>query len=330
MGIFKKKRDLTIFIDGENAAPLWAIPLYVYLVREYSLAECYVIGNTNKIASDYHRFEGKHFHLVNSMTGKNSADTWLVMMATEALCSNKVNNLAVFSNDRDFAPLARLAAEKKKQITLYAKFDSGNRSLLESFYKANGGDYLKVQLIDGQKPIDEQVEKPKPITLKERVLKFLDFKNNFNNKSSELAQQLAQMKEKQLQDKGKVAPPKVANAKKPKAPKAPKPKKKPVPAKIPFSATDGRGQRLYEEMPASIHNYYDRRGKKGKVSIVLAKDKDGEFIELPFINGMVEGVFTEMISRLKICPEGTSYRMYIKSLGLIIKHERLFYGVGHR
>ena len=153
--------DLVVFIDAENASPKWGVPLYVWLCQNFKVRECYCVGNRAKTGADYLRLEGPKFHIVNSMVGKDSADTWLVMLGTRELCLRRsVKKVAILSNDRDFAPLAYLAAERKKKLIIYAAAVSGVDGLKQAIKRIEPGESAAVETIDLDKLVAQQLGRP--------------------------------------------------------------------------------------------------------------------------------------------------------------------------
>jgi hypothetical protein len=153
--------DLVVFIDAENASPKWGVPLYVWLCQNFKVRECYCVGNRAKTGADYLRLEGPKFHIVNSMVGKDSADTWLVMLGTRELCLRRsVKKVAILSNDRDFAPLAYLAAERKKKLIIYAAAVSGVDGLKQAIKRIEPGESAAVETIDLDKLVGQQLGRP--------------------------------------------------------------------------------------------------------------------------------------------------------------------------
>ena len=141
--------DLVIFIDAENASAKWGVPLYVWLCQNFKVRECYCVGNRATVAKDYLLLEGPKFHLVNSMLGKDSADTWLVMLGSRELCLRRsVKKVAILSNDRDFAPLAYLAAERQKKLIIYAAGNSGTEGLKQAIKRTEAGEAASVEVIE--------------------------------------------------------------------------------------------------------------------------------------------------------------------------------------
>ena len=119
------------------------------------------MGNRKSVPQDYLLLEGPRFHLVNSDLGKDSADTWLVMLGSRELCLRRsVKKIAILSNDRDFAPLAYLAAERKKKLIIYAANHVGTESLRQAIKRTEAGEAASVEVIELDKLVGRQLEQP--------------------------------------------------------------------------------------------------------------------------------------------------------------------------
>lgn len=111
--------NIHIFIDAENMPPKAALESYDFLKAEHNVYRCDVVGKWMTIPRAYKAYLSRKFQIQNSDFGKNSADLWLTVMIARAIYEEpELELLAIFSNDRDFAPVINLAVEKKKQVLL--------------------------------------------------------------------------------------------------------------------------------------------------------------------------------------------------------------------
>ena len=315
--------DLVVFIDAENAAAKWGVPLYVWLCQNFKVRECYCVGNRAKVAKEYLLLEGTKFHLVNSMLGKDSADTWLVMLGARELClRSSVKKIAILSNDRDFAPLAYLAAERGKKLVIYAAKNNGTEGLKQAIQRTEAGEAAAVEVIELDKLVGRQLEKPKA-NLKSKIL--MGAKNLMK-----LPQKVMKKKSPALPGAEVMAAHElVPQEKKKKAKAAPKPapqpqKKKPKAAPeakrelaLPFSQPGGESEKLFKQMPAGIHNYFARR--RDQVKLILAVGLQGDFLEVPFVEGIHSVMFLRILMDYGVIKDTKVDAGFFKSLGLSCK-----------
>lgn len=332
-----KHGDLVVFIDAENASPKWGVPLYVWLCQNYAVRECYCVGNRNTIPQDYLLLEGREFHVVNSMLGKDSADTWLVMLGTRELCLRRsVKKIAIFSNDRDFAPLAFMAAERGKEVVIYAANLPGTQGLVQTIKRTEAGDAASVQLIELDKLVGRQLDKPK-LEFKERLwqgarnlvqapLKL--WRSRGEQETTEGGTGV--MEHHELVPASKPRRPrrvKTAEGKEAQKCSVTKPKAEPQrrgrPAKISFSQVGGTSEKLFEALPKEIRNYFARRRSQQK--LILAPGPQGEILEVPFVDGMKMEVLYQMMLKMEIIKNGHEIEGMLKTLGLVRKDGCVFY-----
>jgi len=315
--------DLVVFIDAENAAAKWGVPLYVWLCQNFKVRECYCVGNRAKVAKDYLLLEGAKFHLVNSMLGKDSADTWLVMLGARELClRSSVKKIAILSNDRDFAPLAYLAAERGKKLVIYAAKTNGTEGLKQAIQRTEAGEAAAVEVIELDKLVGRQLEKPKA-NLKSKILMG--------------AKDLIKLPQKVMKKKSPALPGAdvmaahelVPKEKKKKAKAAPKPAPQPASKKakgksgakrelsLPFSPPGGESEKIFKTLSSTVHNYLARR--KDEVKLILVKRQDGAFLEVPFVDGMQSNVFLSILIEYGVIKNGKVEAGFYSSLGLSCK-----------
>lgn len=325
--------DLVIFIDAENASPKWGVPLYVWLCQNFSVRECYCVGNRKSVGDEYLRLEGPKFHLVNSDLGKDSADTWLVMLGSRELCLRRsVKKIAILSNDRDFAPLAYLAAEREKKLIIYAAKNAGTQGLQQTIQRLETGEAASVEAIELDKLVGRQLEKPneslgtKLLTGAKNLMKLpqkLWHKEQEGEKPLPNAHVMATHE---------MAPKKTRKARAAKKP-APQPVKKPAKAKgksgekrplaLAFSQPGGESERLFKNLPVSVHNYLVRR--REKIKLLLALGQEGDFLEIPFVEGMASGMFLEILINYKVIKGGNVEEDFYRSLGLVCRGQTVYY-----
>ena len=99
--------------------PKPALESYDFLKSEHNVYKCDVVGKLESLAYAYKNRRNNKFFIRNANFGKNSADLWLTVLIARAIFEEPdLELLAIFSNDRDFAPIVSLAVEKKKQVLL--------------------------------------------------------------------------------------------------------------------------------------------------------------------------------------------------------------------
>ena len=319
--------DLVVFIDAENASAKWGVPLYVWLCQNFKVRECYCVGNRAKVAKEYLLLEGTKFHLVNSMLGKDSADTWLVMLGARELClHSSVKKIAILSNDRDFAPLAYLAAERGKKLVIYAAKTNGTEGLKQAIKRTEAGAAASVETIELDKLVGRQLEKPK---------------ENLKNKILMGAMDLMKLPQRVMQKKKIPALPgaevmaahELVPQEKKKAKKAPKAAPKAVPQaagkkakgkggakrelSLPFSPPGGESEKIFKSLSSNVHNYLARR--KDEVKLILVKRQDGAFLEVPFVDGMQSNVFLSILIEYGVIKNTKVEAAFYSNLGLACK-----------
>ncbi|WP_026765776.1 NYN domain-containing protein [Selenomonas ruminantium] len=314
--------DLVVFIDAENASPKWGVPLYVWLCQNFKVRECYCVGNRSKTGNEYLRLEGPKFHIVNSMVGKDSADTWLVMLGTRELCLRRsVKKIAILSNDRDFAPLAYLAAERKKKLIIYAAAVSGVEGLKQAIKRIEPGESAAVETIDLDKLVGQQLGRPveswqeKLLTGARKLIKFPGKLWPRKNKTAALPS--ANVMEPYLLTlaKGKAVSRNVGKKKKKGHQKQE--------LSLVFSQPDGASERLFRNLSPELHNYLAKR--QSQVKLILAPGINGEIIEVPFINGMRDTVFLAFLVAFKVVKKGNLDDVFYRSLGLVCRQNAVYY-----
>ena len=317
--------DLVVFIDAENASPKWGVPLYVWLCQNFKVRECYCVGNRAKVAKDYLLLEGPKFHLVNSMLGKDSADTWLVMLGSRELCLRRsVKKVAILSNDRDFAPLAYLAAERKKKLIIYAAKTSGTEGLKQAIKRTEAGEAASVEVIELDKLVGRQLEKPKAdlkTKLLSRARNIIKFPQRLWKKEEKPALPGAQaMAHHEMVPGSSKTPKRVRKVKKVAGKKAAELKR---PLSIAFSQPGGESEKRFSKISVSAHNYLARR--HDKIRLILGLSQDGVFVEIPFVDGMQESTFLELLIAYGVIKGGNVDAAFYSSLGLVCRKKTVCY-----
>ena len=319
--------DLVVFIDAENASAKWGVPLYVWLCQNFKVRECYCVGNRAKVAKEYLLLEGSKFHLVNSMLGKDSADTWLVMLGARELClHSSVKKIAILSNDRDFAPLAYLAAERGKKLVIYAAKTNGTEGLKQAIKRTEAGAAASVKTIELDKLVGRQLEKPKEnlkdkilmgardlMNLPQRVLKKKDLPA-LPSQEVMAAHELVPQEKKKAKVASKAAPKPAPQPAKKKSKAAPEAKRELV---LPFSQPGGESEALFKKLPPGIHNYFARR--RDQVKLILAVGLQGEFLEVPFVEGMHSAMFLGILIDYGVIKNTKVEAAFYSNLGLVCK-----------
>ena len=319
--------DLVVFIDAENASPKWGVPLYVWLSQNFKVRECYCVGNRAKTGLEYLRLEGPKFHIVNSMVGKDSADTWLVMLGARELCLRRsVKKIAIFSNDRDFAPLAYLAAERKKKLIIYAAAVRGVDGLKQTIKRIEPGESAAVETIDLDKLVGQQLGRPieswqeKLLTGARKLIKFPG-KLWPDKHQQTVALPAADVMEQYVLTPGKgKAVSNVLSAGKKKKKKSGSKKQA---LSLVFSQRGGTSERLFLNLSSELHNYLAKR--QSQVKLILAPGINGEIVEVPFINGMRDTVFMAFLIAFKVIKKGNLDDAFYRSLGLVCRQKAVYY-----
>lgn len=321
--------DLVVFIDAENASAKWGVPLYVWLCHNFKVRECYCVGNRAKAAKEYLRLEGPKFHIVNSKVGKDSADTWLVMLGARELCLRRsVKKIAILSNDRDFAPLAYLAAERQKKLIIYAAAIGGVEGLKQCIKRTEpGGESAAVETIELDKLVSQQLGVPAASSFREKFLTgartLMKFPGNLWPKQAKQAVPLPAANVMEPYALPPV-PEKAVSAGR----QQPKKKRKKGSApkwelSLPFSQPGGASERLFEHLPVEVHNYLVRR--QNQIKLILAPVRNGDFVEIPFIEGMNTSVFLSLLVAFKVLKGGPLDEEFCRSLGLVCRQGAVYY-----
>lgn len=319
--------DTVIFIDAENVSVIWGVPLYVWLCQNYKVRECYCVGNRAKVAKEYLRLEGPRFHMVNSKLGKDSADTWLVMLGSRELCLKRsVKKIAILSNDRDFAPLAYLAAERKKKLVIYAADKSGVEGLKQAIKRTEPGEAASVEVIELDKLVGRQLEKPAKANLREKILTgartLIKFPGKlWPKKAKEKEQESASLPSAEVMDVHTQAPGKNARIRIGKKGSKKGVKKRDFPLR--FSQPDGASERMFHNLSSELHNYLARR--EDQIRLILAPGSNGDFVEIPFVEGMKTSVFLGILVAFKVIRKGNVSDEFYHSLGLVCRNGAVFY-----
>ena len=111
--------NIHIFIDAENVPVTKAIEAYEFMKEEHNVLFCDVVAKESTISPLYIKRRSKTFRIQNCDFGKNSADLWLTVCMARAIYEEPDTELfVIFSNDRDFIPVIKLAVENKRQVLL--------------------------------------------------------------------------------------------------------------------------------------------------------------------------------------------------------------------
>ena len=318
--------DLVVFIDAENVSHSWGVPLYVWLGQNFKVRECYCVGNRAKVAREYLLLEGPKFHIVNSMVGKDSADTWLVMLGARELCLRRsVKKIAILSNDRDFAPLAYLAAERKKKLIIYAAAVNGVTGLKQAIKRIEPGDSAAVETIELDKLVGQQLGRPVE-SWQERFINGARSLIKFPGKLWPGAgKKAAVLPAADVLESHTLVPGRGKAAINPLL--LPKKKRKKGNKKqdisLTFSQPGGSSERIFNSLSPELHNYMAKR--QSRVKFILAKGLNGELLEVPFVNGMRDTVFLSFLVAFKVVKNGKVDDEFYRSLGLIHSQQAIYY-----
>jgi hypothetical protein len=257
------------------------------------------------------------------MVGKDSADTWLVMLGTRELCLRRsVKKVAILSNDRDFAPLAYLAAERKKKLIIYAAAVSGVDGLKQAIKRIEPGESAAVETIDLDKLVAQQLGRPveswqeKLLTGARNLIKFPG--KLWPRKDKTVSLPSANVMEPYL-----LTPAKGKAVSRPWGKKKKKKGSQKQDLAVFFSQADGASERLFRNLSPELHNYLAKR--QSQVKLILAPGLNGEIIEVPFINGMRDTVFLAFLVAFKVVKKGNLDDAFYRSLGLVCRQNAVYY-----
>jgi hypothetical protein len=92
---------------------------------------------------------------------------------------------------------------------------------------------------------------------------------------------------------------------------------------VAFSQPDGDSERLFRNLSPELHNYLAKR--QSQVKLILAPGLSGEFVEVPFIDGMRDGVFMAFLIAFKVIKKGNLDDAFYRSLGLVHRQNAVYY-----
>ena len=93
--------------------------------------------------------------------------------------------------------------------------------------------------------------------------------------------------------------------------------------KISFSQPGGESEKCFKSISVSAHNYLARR--QDKLRLVLGMGRNGEFMEIPFVDGMQESTFVELLITFGIIKGGNVGQDFYSSLGLVCRKKAVYY-----
>ena len=150
-----------IFIDAENIPPHIGFRAIEKFGREYLIKKIDIIGKLETISHRYRALTDEPFRVQNCFYGKNEADTWLcVEIARTVFEEQEVDTIIILSNDRDFLPAIKLAADYKRKV-LFVSNGLGHRNLT-NFLKDLQVNLALVKLIDYRDELNIVEEDGKP------------------------------------------------------------------------------------------------------------------------------------------------------------------------
>ena len=145
------KMKIHIFIDAENVPIANALTTCNVLADGNEVVRSDVVGKEDTLSPAYVKRQSKTFRIHNCDYGKNSADMYLTVLIAKAIYEERDTDiLAIVSNDRDFAPVIRLAVEKRKQVLLLSMAEQ-SKALEQSLKRMNiDMNYVTLGVIDGE------------------------------------------------------------------------------------------------------------------------------------------------------------------------------------
>ena len=154
-----------IFIDAENVKPDFCFMAVEKYRREYNINRVDIIGKEDTISQKY-KTAGEPYRVQNCYFGKNSADTWLCVEISKAVFEeSEVETIIIVSSDRDFLPAIKLAVEKNKSVIMISNgFGHKNLRKLLRELKINLDNVQLVDYRDGL-IVPEEVRKKKKKSL---------------------------------------------------------------------------------------------------------------------------------------------------------------------
>lgn len=165
-GVITPMGNTRVFIDVDNVHKEAAVETYRKLIAECRVSFCDFVGLPMALSDEIRRLAttDKRVHVVESDVGKkNSADTWLTMLATHAiLTETNLSHLVIVSSDKDFVPVVWLAQRYGIKVTVIAKegMEKGIENSIKEMSVGVSGD-VKVVTIDKKKVVTaEEILEP--------------------------------------------------------------------------------------------------------------------------------------------------------------------------
>ena len=317
-----------IFIDAENIPATNALETYDIL-RESGACQCDVVGKEDTLPPAYIKRRSKKFRIHNCDYGKNSADMYLTVIVAKAIYEKTDTDiLAIISNDRDFAPIIQLAVEKQKQVLLLG-LEAQAQGLANSLERMNiDEDFLTLGTIDSAPPSDSVKVEDLPSGLFEYYRKhykgatifvkrgdklvelpfidgmhanqFIDLMRRFGvwSKAQKIEDEIGSLFMKIVNNRVRFL-------------EAEELSKPPTHPKI-------------DRLPEDLKKFYR---EKFTGDTIFAK-RENLIVELPFVNGMHLGRFTQLMRHFKIWSKGQKLPMTLarlEELGLQLKGDYIFY-----
>ena len=151
-----------VFIDAENIPPEIGFRTVAKFRRDYTICRADIIGKRDTLSAKY-LSAGTPYHFQNCYYGKNCADTWLcVEIAKTIFQEPDIEAIIIVSSDRDFLPAIKLAVEKKKIIILVSNGEGHkNFQRLLRELKINLDDVQLVDYRDGLELTETSTKKKK-------------------------------------------------------------------------------------------------------------------------------------------------------------------------
>ena len=171
-----------VFIDAENIPPEIGFRTVAKFRRDYTICRADIIGKRETLSAKY-LSAGTPYHSQNCYYGKNCADTWLcVEIAKTIFQEPDIEAIIIVSSDRDFLPAIKLAVEKKKIIILVSNGEGHkNFKRLLRELKINVDDVQLVDYRDGLELTETTAKKKKKSLadlMKDATPTFIDTQEN--------------------------------------------------------------------------------------------------------------------------------------------------------
>lgn len=317
-----------IFIDAENVPYTNALESYEVLSESGDYV-CDVVGKEETLPQAYLKRRSPTFRIHNCDYGKNSADLSMTVLIAKAVYEEPDTDiLAIISNDRDFAPIIQLAVEKRKQVLLLG-MAAQSKGLTELFERMGiDMNFVTLGIIDGESQSESIKVDDLPNGLYEYFRKHYKGSTIFVKRGEKLVEMpfvegmpvnvfLDLMRRCKIWTRAQKVEEEVGSL-----------FLKVVDNQVHF--LDRYGYAIFDkpefkQFPEDLQEFF-MSNYEGETIFVK---HNGNFVELPFINGMHLGRFIQMLRSVGIWSRSQKLRVTLEKLdelGLQLKNDHVCYG----